>query len=109
MHNEVGTCTEILPSMKRSQTNKCVIVYTTFLENQAKIIVFRFQIGTYCRFTRFSPFVERFAHFPRALWSMHSQGRLGIFKIVRVSYPRSVCGSKTQVTGYRSRVKGNGS
>ena len=73
-------------SMKRSQTNKCIIVSKSFLENQAENTVFLFQMSN-SEWNLYSVksidyLVDShlsFAHIPRVLSSMHSQGILDIW------------------------------
>ena len=83
-------------SMKRSQTNKYIIVCKTFLENKAENTVFLFEISNTERGLLSVKSIDLvdshllFVHFFGVLWSMHSQGLLGIFKIASLSYPSSV-------------------
>ena len=85
-----------MSSIRRSQINKYIIVCKTFLENQAENIVFLFQISNTERNLMSVKSVDlvdsylSFAHFPCVLWSMHSLGFLGIFKIASLAHPSSV-------------------
>ena len=85
-----------MSSMKRSKINKYIIVSKKFLENQAENTVFLFQISNIERNLYSVKSIDlvashlSFAYLPRVLWSMHSHGLLGIFKITSLSYPSSV-------------------